>query len=50
MPEVLNKIKALTPLNIELIGNPVNWVIVVLMVGIASLAVSLIFSQAQQAE
>ncbi len=37
------KIKANTPLNLELIGNPVNWVIVVLMIAIAALAVSLIF-------
>lgn len=31
------------PLNFELLGNPVNWVIVILMVAIAGLATSLIF-------
>lgn len=43
MNDVLEKIKSFTPLNLELIGNPVNWVIVVLMIAIAALAVSLIF-------
>jgi hypothetical protein len=33
------------PLNFELIGNPVNWVIVFLMIAIAGLAVNLIFSE-----
>ncbi len=43
MSDVLSKIKAYTPLNFELVGNPINWVIVVLMVAIAALSVSLIF-------
>lgn len=43
MSDVLEKLKNYTPLNFELIGNPINWVIVVLMVAIAALAVSLIF-------
>ena len=33
------------PLNFELMMNPVNWVIVLLMIAIAGLAVHLIFSQ-----
>jgi len=33
------------PINIELIRNPYNWVVVVLMVVIAGLALNLIFSQ-----
>lgn len=37
-------IKAKTPLNFNLLGNPVNWIIVLLMIAIAGLAVSLIFS------
>lgn len=45
---MIEKIKSWTPLNFELAGNPVNWVIVVLMVAIAGLAVSLIFHPADQ--
>jgi len=41
---VLDGIKNKIPLNFELMGNPVNWVIVLLMVAIAGLAVNLIFS------
>lgn len=33
------------PINRELAGNPVNWLIVALMVTIAGLAVSLIFGK-----
>lgn len=33
------------PLNFELLSNPVNWVIILLMVAIAGLAVNLIFSK-----
>jgi hypothetical protein len=33
------------PLNFELLGNPVNWVIILLMIAIAGLAVNLIFSE-----
>ena len=40
---MFERIKAWVPINTELAGNPVNWVIVVLMVAIAGLAVSLIF-------
>lgn len=35
--------KAWLPLNFELLGNPINWVIILLMVAIGGLAVSLIF-------
>jgi len=35
------------PLNLELMANPVNWIIILLMVAIAGLAVHLIFAQAQ---
>lgn len=45
---MLDRIKAWTPINFELAGNPVNWVIVVLMVAIAGLAVSLIFQPTDQ--
>ena len=34
------------PLNFQLMANPVNWVIVTLMVAIAGLAIALIFPQA----
>lgn len=33
------------PLNFALIGNPVNWVIVVLMIAIAGIAMTLIFNR-----
>jgi hypothetical protein len=38
------EIKDKIPLNFELMGNPINWVILLLMVAIAGLAVHLIFS------
>ena len=40
-------IKDKIPLNFELLGNPVNWVIVLLMIAIAGLAVNVIFSEPQ---
>ena len=40
---IADNLKSYTPINFELAGNPVNWVIVLLMVAIAGLAVSLIF-------
>lgn len=43
---MIEKIRAYTPLNFELMANPVNWVIVVLMVAIAGLALSLLFHPA----
>lgn len=45
---MLDRLKAWTPLNFELIENPVNWAIVFLMVAIAGLAVSLIFHPANR--
>lgn len=43
----LSDIKEKMPLNFELAGNPVNWVIVFLMIAIAGLALSLIFHPAE---
>jgi hypothetical protein len=43
--ECLMNIKENIPLNFELLGNPVNWVIVLLMIAIAGLAVNVIFSE-----
>lgn len=37
-------------INPELISNPVNWIIVLLMVAIAGLSLSLIFNLEQKAE
>lgn len=34
------------PINFELAGNPINWIVVLLMVAIAGLAVSLVFHPA----
>jgi hypothetical protein len=43
MMSLIDKAKSYTPINWELAGNPINWVIVLLMVFIAGLAVSLLF-------
>ena len=43
MPEIVDKIKAYTPLNWAILGNPVNWAIVILMLAFAGLAVAYIF-------
>ena len=40
---MLDRAKAYVPLNFELMGNPVNWVIMFLMVLFAGLALSLVF-------
>lgn len=40
---MFERLKNATPINFELAGNPVNWVIVLLMIAIAGLAMSLIF-------
>lgn len=40
---MLDRVKAYTPLNFELMGNPVNWIILFLMVLFAGLALSLIY-------
>lgn len=42
---MLDRIRNSIPLNFELAGNPVNWIIVLLMVAIAGMGVSLIFHQ-----
>ena len=39
-------IREFVPINFELAGNPVNWIIVLLMLAIAGLALSLIFHPA----
>lgn len=39
-------IRSYLPLNFELIENPINWFIILLMLAIAGLAASLIFHQA----
>lgn len=45
---MLDRIKAYAPINFELAGNPVNWIILFLMVLFAGLALSLIFHKADQ--
>lgn len=40
----MQKIKDLLPLNFALMGNPVNWAIVVLMVALAGISLAYIFS------
>lgn len=45
---MFDRIISYIPVNRDLAGNPVNWVIVVLMVAIAGLAVSLIFHPTDQ--
>ena len=39
-------IREVLPINFDLAGNPVNWIIVLLMLAIAGLAISLIFHPA----
>lgn len=39
----LMALKDFIPINTELAGNPLNWVVVTLMVMIAGLAISLVF-------
>jgi hypothetical protein len=43
---MFDRIKSYAPINYELAGNPVNWIIVFLMVLFAGLALSLIFHSA----
>lgn len=40
---MIEKIKQYAPINFELASNPLNWVVVFLMVAIAGLAISLVF-------
>lgn len=42
MPEILTKIKDALPLNWALLGNPVNWIIVFLMIAIAGAGIAFI--------
>jgi len=44
---MVQQIKDNLPLNFELMGNPVNWVIVALMILIAGFSISLIFNTTQ---
>lgn len=41
----MDALKKWLPLNFSLLGNPVNWVIVVLMVAIAGMAMAIIFNR-----
>lgn len=36
----MEKLKAALPLNFELLGNPLNWVVVLLMVAVAGAAIA----------
>lgn len=45
---MIDGIKQRVPLNFELLGNPINWIIVCLMILMAGLAVSLIFHPSDQ--
>lgn len=40
---MIEAIKKYTPVNWELVGNPINWAIVILMIAIAGLALAYIF-------
>lgn len=42
----MEAIKTALPLNWELIGNPINWVVIVLMIVIAGAALTFIFPSA----
>jgi hypothetical protein len=43
MPEILEKVKAAIPVNWVLLKNPINWIIVFLMVAIAGAAIGVIY-------
>lgn len=47
---MFEKVKSSIPLNWNLLSNPVNWVIVVLMVALAGLAVAAIFPASNNEE
>lgn len=49
MPEIKSVLNAL-PINWTLIKNPVNWIIVFLMVAIAGAGIAVIFSATQSQE
>jgi hypothetical protein len=44
----VEKIKTFIPLNFELMANPVNWIIITLMVLLAGIAMAHIFSTVPQ--
>lgn len=46
----MEKLKSILPLNFELIGNPVNWVIVILMLAIAGLGFAYIVQKTATVE
>jgi len=48
--EILGKIKGALPLNWPLLGNPVNWIVVFLMVAIAGAGLALIIQPTAQTE
>lgn len=39
---MIEKIKSFLPLNFQLLGNPVNWIIVFLMIALAGVGLALI--------
>lgn len=41
---MLQKIKTYIPLNWDLVSNPVNWIVVMLMVAVAGFALALLFN------
>lgn len=45
---MIERLRSYMPLNFDLMGNPVNWVIVFLMIAVAGLAVNLIFHPANR--
>lgn len=47
---MLDKVKDYIPLNFSLLGNPVNWVIITLMVMLAGVALSFIMQSQNSPE
>lgn len=41
---MLDKIKGYIPLNFDIIANPVNWAIVILMIAIAGLGLAIVIN------
>jgi predicted membrane channel-forming protein YqfA (hemolysin III family) len=47
---MLDKLRSIIPLNFALMNNPVNWVIITLMIFIAGIAISFIFQNSTSEE
>lgn len=47
---MLDNLKKYLPLNFDLMANPINWIVILVMVLIAVLAISLVFNSSNTME